>query len=260
MQSPVGVGMSFLVGLLLAAFAFRVGRSQIDIGSCSAEAIFCLADEDCSVCAGQLQELQDAGTITADADCLAFFADVCSAVDETCDVTNEFLVNLAACLAEDQLGCTGFTSTTCAEATAMTPAPSATPAPSTLASVSLAPSVAPTMMDREVTTGAPTMAPTMLPTMPPTRTTGAPTMAPTATTGTPTITPGSTMGPTAAPSVSESMAGPTAEGTGTPAPMLGDTESGSNAGARLSSAATATTTLVGLTLVVGLLVVPSRVL
>lgn len=253
MQYPARVGMPSLLRLLLAAFAFGFGRSQIDIGSCTSEGIFCLADEDCSVCAEQLQDLQDAGTITSNSDCLTFFGEVCSAIDETCDVTNSLLVDLAACLAEDQLGCTGFTSTTCAEATA-TPAPSAMPTTMATEAATEAATGAPTTMATGAATGAPTMmvtmaatgAPSMAPSMAPTATTGAPTMGPTATAGASTIAPGSTEGPAGSP---------------TPSPGSPDeTGTEADAGVRLSSAATATTTLVGLTLVVGLWVVPSLVL
>ena len=222
MRNPVQARMTSLLSLLLAVIVCRYGCSQeVDPGNCTTEATICTADEICNACIGELQGISDAVTTSVDTDCQTVFGTTCSAVDQNiCDVTNELLVDLAGCLAEDQLGCSGFTNTTCAEVTGNTTLPTETPSPSSIGVESMAPTA---------TTEAPTM-------MAPTATTEAPIMmAPVAFTGAPSTT-------TEGPSMGE------------------DTETGSNAGASVSSTTAATTTLMGLALLVALFVVPGRLL
>ena len=140
--------------------------------SCPLDIFSCLGDGECGAC---LNLLQDTGLTLGDVEfelCGELYAGTCVTAESVgCNVENEDLEELLACVFDDTFGCDDFT--TCQAATA-TEAPAAPEAPAATEAPAFAPSAAP------ATTPAPSITATTV--TPATATPAAVTTAPGATT------------------------------------------------------------------------------
>ncbi len=108
----IGLGVT-----ILGVFCASVGHGFSSVISCPIELFSCLANPECDAC---LDALGDAGLTVGGLDfelCSELYADVCVTASRVgCDTDNSELADLLMCVAEDQYGCTDFT--TCEEAIA----------------------------------------------------------------------------------------------------------------------------------------------
>lgn len=109
-----GVGSASVLGLWIATGQLPLARSLTDADvPCPAEALLCLADDECATCVTALQEVANSATdVLGDfAECNDLYADVCTFVSNAgCNVTNDFFVDFATCVAVETFGCDTFTS------------------------------------------------------------------------------------------------------------------------------------------------------
>lgn len=111
MQSLLRVRMTSVVSLLLIMTILSFGCS-LDIDFCQSEQDSCKSNAACRYCASVLEVLLESSEIDKEfTTCSALFEYGCSVAETNgCNADNVYVLELARCLAEEEFGCTGFTS------------------------------------------------------------------------------------------------------------------------------------------------------